>query len=101
MSNQKDRPNRDKEIEELEKQLKQMEEKSKKLFDKVGVTPHELHHMMNNKENFSKEAWDALQKQQQEIEMILERRIDEAQAKIKKKPSPFDVKSGGHWIFVR
>jgi hypothetical protein len=92
---------RNKELQELDKKIEKMEKANKKLFEEVGISPHELHHLMNNKDNFSKTSWEALQKQQQELETILERRIDEAQAQIKRKPSPFEVKSGGHWIFVK
>lgn len=91
----------DEQINRLAARIEEIDQSSAKLFEEIGISPHQLHHFMMNPENFTKEAYQELATQDQALEEILERRIDTAQATIKRKPTPFDMKAGSHWILMK
>jgi len=90
-----------KKIEQLGKDIKRMEVENLELFESFGTTPKELLQLLNDQSRMPKEVFEFLERQRKHLEEVLTRRIDAAQASILKKQTRFDLRPGGHWIFVR
>ena len=89
-----------KEIDNLEDQIKKMEKDSKEFFDDLQLSPHELEAFFNDRSRFTEKTFNEIQKKRDALSSILDRRLEEARLKVKKK-SPKNDAIGGHWIFVR
>ncbi len=90
-----------KKYEKLSKDIEKMQLENMELFQAFGTTPEELLRLLSDKQKMPKALYELLEKQRRHLEDVLARRIDAAQAAIKKKENIFDVRPGGHWIFVR
>ena len=88
-------------LNELRAYIKKMEQENDELYNSLGISHHQVQNHLNNKENFTKEVYDFIQRERAALEAVLDRRIEEAHASIKAESMPDDQPVGGHWIFVR
>jgi len=86
---------------ELRAYLKKMEKENDELFQKLGISHHQVQNHLNNKDNFSTEVYEFIQKERKALEEILDRRIEETNAAIAPDRPTEQEPIGGHWIFVR
>jgi chromosome segregation ATPase len=86
-------------LKELRDQIEKMEKENAELFADLGIGPHELQGILNDRSNYSKEAYDFIQKERKALEDVIEDRIAKSRAKIAREKPHEPV--GGHWIFVR
>ncbi len=86
-------------LRELRDQIEKMEKENAELFADIGIGPHQLEEILNDKSRYSKEAFDFIQKERKALEEILESRIEASRAKLRRETPPEAI--GGHWIFVR
>ncbi len=89
----------EKKLSELRDQIEKMEKENAELFADMGIGPHQLEELLNDSTRYSKEAYDFIQKERKALQDILDTRIREARAKIKREAPPERI--AGHWIFVR
>jgi hypothetical protein len=86
-------------LRELRDQIDKMEKENAELFAELGIGPHELEEMLNDPNRYTKEAFDFIQKERKALQDILDKKIYESRAKIKRETPPEAIR--GHWIFVR
>ena len=86
-------------LRELRDQIEKMEKENDELFASLGIGPHQLEEILNDSSLYTKETFDFIQKKRRALEEILEKRIEAANAKLKKERQHEPI--GGHWIFVR
>lgn len=86
-------------LRELRAQIEKMEKQNAALYEELGLGPHQVQEILNDPSNFEPEVYEFIQKERQTLEMILDRRIDEARANVKRDIPPDSIR--GHWIFVR
>ncbi|MDB6080916.1 MAG: hypothetical protein JWO53_188 [Chlamydiia bacterium] len=91
----------DKEHEELQASIKKMEEQNAELFEQLGISSHQLHHFINDPARFSTESKEEIEHQAHELELMLQRHIDETRASLKQQSASTDEKTGGHWILMK
>jgi hypothetical protein len=95
--NKKESPQPEQDIQVMIEKMKEMNEE---FFTKFNISPHQLHHFINDPNRFPPEQKAALEKMNAEIEQMIDAKIQEenreARAKAKKRE-----KIGGHWIFLR
>jgi len=91
----------DKELEALNARMHKMDKKQEKLFEALGISPHQLHHFMNDPERFATPSKERIEAQSRELEAILDRRIEETKKPADATLSPLDQNRGGHWVFIR
>ena len=86
----------------LRDQIKKMEQENTKIFEELGVSPHQLQELLSDKHNFSStQVFDIIQKQRDVLVATLTRRIDEIRSPSKQLPNRHNIGARGHWIFVR
>lgn len=86
-------------LRELQAQIEKMEKENAELFANLGIGPHQLEELLNDPSRYSKEAFDFIQRERKALQDILDTRIQESRAKLKREMPPEAI--GGHWIFVR
>lgn len=86
-------------LRELRAQIEKMEKQNNALYEELGLGPHQIQDILNDPSNFSKEGFEYIQKERQELESVLERRLNEARDAVKRDTPPDNIR--GHWIFVR
>lgn len=86
-------------LRELQSQIEKMEKENAELFADLGIGPHQLEELLNDPSRYSKEAFDFIQRERKALQEILDTRIQESRAKLKREKPPEAI--GGHWIFVR
>ena len=83
----------------LRDQIEKMEKENAELFADLGVGPHQLEELLNDRARHSKEAFDFIQRERKALQDILDERIEASHARLKPNKPPETI--GGHWIFVR
>ena len=89
----------EKKLAALRDQIEQMEKENAELFADMGIGPHQLEELLNDRTRYSKEAYDFIQRERKALQDILDTRLQEARAKIKREAPAHAIR--GHWIFVR
>lgn len=75
----------------------QITEKSRLLFQSLGITPEDLSRFLEDPKRFSPEAWQLLQKKRTELEAQIDAKIQEMNHTTKKESK----NPKGHWLFVK
>ena len=93
----------DEQLEQTRIRVEEMEKKTEALFQELGISPHQLHHYLNDPANFTPEAFQELQRYQQAQEEHIQRSIEAATAGMKKrrKLASHELTGSSHWIFIR
>jgi chromosome segregation ATPase len=86
-------------LRELREQINKMEKENAALFDDLGLAPHQLQDFLSDPTRYNKPAYEFIQRERQALEAVLERRISDVRASIRKENPPDNIR--GHWIFVR
>jgi len=73
----------------------------KRLWDEVGSSPETLSNYLDEKENFSEEQWEELQKQKTALLTKLEKNLSFIRNPVQAKKSFEDLNVKAHWLFVR
>ncbi len=84
-------------IQELERQQEALTRQAEEYFEALQFKAEEVDAILSNRANFSDAAWDYLQKEREELEKKLQRKIDAIHVP-KKKARPVIP---NHALFVR
>lgn len=85
----------------LREQIDKMEKENEELFETLAISPHQVQGVLNDKNLFSKEVYEFIQKERQALEASLDARLEEIRQDHYKEHPPETPQIGGHWIFVR
>jgi len=87
-------------IAHVDAMIKQMKKTNDEMFEKFGISAHQLHHYLHDPERCSPEEKKAVDHICDDLERALQERIDAENQKAQsgRHPSPMDIKKGGHWI---
>jgi hypothetical protein len=92
----------DEHIARIDAMIKEMKKMHDTLFEMFGISPHQLHHYLNDPERCPPADKAEVDRICDELERALQERIDaeNQQAKNARHPSPMDLKKGSHWIYL-
>lgn len=73
----------------------------KMLLDELKVTPEQVSTYLSNKDNFTTENWEELQKERKANDEKLKRDLDNIRNPSKTKKAMADRHVAPHWLFVK
>ena len=88
-------------LEELAQSIEKLERDSAKLYEELGVSPHQIQDYLSDPRNFSKSVYEIIQKQRELLIAALDRKLTAHKKHRKSIPNRLEVGAKGHWIFVR
>jgi hypothetical protein len=90
-----------KKLDELAQSIAKLEKESAKLYEELGVSPHQIQDFLSDPRNFSKSVYEIIQKQRELLIAALDRKLTDHKNHKRSTPNRLEVGAKGHWIFVR
>lgn len=92
-------PNKSKELKRLEFEIEALERETAELFKKLEVTPEKIEAFLD-KNNYSKEEWEFIQKERAKFEERLERELSNIDDPERKKQAYEELKNSAAWMRI-
>ncbi len=83
---------------EKEESIRQAEEELKETFLALGITPDQLHEFINDRSNFTYEAWELMER---ERERLRDQSLEKKSSSKLNTEKKIDLVSKRNWIFVK
>jgi len=69
--------NIEKKFEDIEKCAQELNKQHEKFFNEIGISPHQLHHFLNDPERCPKELKEKLDANNIELKKLIDQKVDE------------------------
>lgn len=86
---------------ELLTQVTNLQDKTKELFDTLGICPEQFAAFIENPANFSTEEWEAIEAEKKKLDEKLDLSLDHVRDPIKAQKNFEDFSQSRNWLFVR
>jgi hypothetical protein len=86
---------------DIQVMIEKMRVMNEEFFTKYNISPHQLHHFINDPTRFPPAQKAALDKMSAEIEQMIDAKIQEENRNARAKSKKGCDKIGGHWLFLR
>ncbi len=91
----------EKKIRELDIRFETLENDISKFLQELDVTPEQLTAFISQKDNFTQENWEELQKQKKQLDEKLEVELKNVRDPKKAKKAFASLNVGNHWLYVK
>lgn len=86
---------------ELVTQVTNLQDKTKELFDTLGICPEQFAAFIENPANFSSEEWEIIENEKKKLDERLDLSLNAIRDPIKAQKSFEDFSQSRNWLFVR
>lgn len=91
----------EKKIRELDIRFEKLNNDIKNFLNELQVTPEQLTSFISQKENFTEENWEELQKQKKQLEDKLNLELKNITNPLKSKKARASLNIDRHWLYVK